>query len=173
MDLPFGKQLTLLDVRLPIALGVDQPLNVPPRISTIDIAFAIGLVQTARELRVPLASLDGILYTMPPPADQKIIQTWVLDSTMVTTASTALRLVVSSVLVSRLVMHAKKVDGDNTGNCFWGDLTLDQGVKEGPEVAPGESFELIAQPGEVFDLVDIYIDADNNGDGFVFNYLPA
>lgn len=103
----------------------------------------------------------------------KITKAWVQGSKVVTTHSTAEALVASSTLVSRCVMHAKKVGGDNAGNCFWGDSTLDQAVKEGPEVGPGESFELIAQPGEVFDLASIYIDADNDGDGFVFNYLSA
>ena len=165
--------LVVLPLKIPVPRGEAQPNDIHVDLDKIPIGAGLCFGKSDRQTVMLKVSDDGVLYSMPPPAANKLKRTWTLSSKVVTTASTAVALVATETLVSRLVMHAKKVAGDNTGNCFWGDSTLDQGAKEGPEVAPGESFELIALSGECFDLNEIYIDANNNGDGFVFNYLPA
>lgn len=94
----------------------------------------------------------------------------ILASKMVTTASTAVPLLATSQGVRSLLIMAKKVAGDNTGNVFIGDSTLDQGVKEGIELAPGDFLEFPLHDTKVIDLTDVYVDADTSGDGVVFIY---
>ncbi len=86
-----------------------------------------------------------------------------LTSKTVTTPSTAVAISDTDVICEGgAVLQAKKVDGNNTGNVFVGDSTLDQGVKEGIELAPGGSMSI-----ENLNLKDLYIDADTAGDGVV------
>ena len=160
-------------IRVPVAPGQTQPSNISFRFEGSQASLGIMILETTRELRTPLGSVDGILYTMPPPSGNKVTKVWTMGSKTVDASGTAEVLVASSTLASELIMMAKLVGGNNAGNVFWGDATLAAGSAEGPELAPGESFRIAAQNGEVFDLNAIYVDADTNDDGFVFMYLPA
>lgn len=93
-------------------------------------------------------------------------------SKTVTTSSTAVPLSTTELWVDILILQAKKVAGDNTGNVFRGDSTLDQGVKEGIEMEPGDYWMWPGSTvqGQSIDLATVYIDADTDGDGVVFEY---
>ena len=88
----------------------------------------------------------------------------------VTTPSAAVALSTTDLWVSAAIVFAKKTAGDNTGNVFIGDSTLDQADTEGPELAPGESIPLPIRDGQRMNLKDVYIDADNTADGVVVFY---
>lgn len=75
-----------------------------------------------------------------------------------------------SVKCLQVEIQAKKVSGDNTGNVFVGDSDLVAGSAEGIELTPGDGLTLLGH-GKLFDLADIYVDADTNGDGVVFLYI--
>ena len=76
----------------------------------------------------------------------------------------------TATMVRQLTVCAKRAAADNTGNIFIGDSTLDQGVKEGIELAPGEKWEFPVPQGQWMDLSDVFIDADNADDGVVYVY---
>lgn len=88
----------------------------------------------------------------------------------VAVAGTALPLTTTrGIIVNSLCLQARKVAGDNTGVVFIGVSTLDMGVREILELAPGEYWESPAK-WTPFELSDIYIDADNANDGVVGMY---
>ena len=91
----------------------------------------------------------------------------------VTTASTAVPLVAVATYAIKIVLCAKKAAADNTGNVFIGTSTLDQGVAEGLELDPGDSWEFEAPGGMEMNLADFYIDADTAADGVVGFYIPS
>ncbi len=95
-----------------------------------------------------------------------------MTSKVVTTAGTAVALSAVDLWVDILEMQAKKVGGDNTGNIFRGDSTLDQGVKEGIELIPGAvwNWEGNRNPEQTINLAAVFIDGDVSGDGVVFSY---
>lgn len=94
-----------------------------------------------------------------------------LTSKAVTTPSTAVQISTTQLLVEYVAFQAKKVGGDNTGNVFLGDSTLDQSVKEGIELTPGQMYEPRIQDGTKLDLKDWYLDADTAADGVVIVYV--
>ena len=89
-------------------------------------------------------------------------------SKAVATTGTAVPLSSTSVKVRALMIQAKKVAANNTGNVFIGDSNLDQGVAEQIELASLDAYELPIPPGAVIDLADVYVDADNSADGVTF-----
>ena len=91
----------------------------------------------------------------------------------VSTASTAVQLSANVIHARKIVLQAKKVGGDNTGNVFIGPAGLDQGVLEYVELRPGDYWEFEVNKGEPFLLSDLYLDADTSGDGVVGFYIPA
>ena len=86
------------------------------------------------------------------------------------TAETLIAATAADVWVSSLVIQAKKVGGDNTGNVFLGDSNLDMGVAEAIELTPGDSYEPYIQDGARINLKDIYVDADTSADGVTWLY---
>lgn len=87
----------------------------------------------------------------------------------VAAAGTAVALTSSPTWVSQVRIMAKKVGGDNTGNVYIGDSTVDQSSKQGIELANGESHEIYPMPGgHQVNLADIYVDAATNADGVVY-----
>ncbi len=97
----------------------------------------------------------------------------VLVSQYVAVASTAEALAAGGTEVRKLMLQAKKVTGDNTGNVHIGLAALDQGAAEMFELTPGATFELDMPAGCMVDLNDIYIDADTADDGVIGWYIPV
>jgi hypothetical protein len=91
----------------------------------------------------------------------------------VTSSGTAEPLVATQTFALAYHLQGKLVAGDNTGNVFAGLSDLAAGSAELFEVAPGETFDEAMPSGTKVDLNNIYVDADNNGDGVVGWYIPA
>lgn len=165
--------LVIMPLRVPVPYGEAQPHDQLIDFDKITNYGSINFIKTPYKLQMPQGSEDGVLYVMPPPAGNKLVRQPVSGSKTVTAAGTQERLVAASTKASVLILQAKLVDAANSGSAYWGDSTCQYSVKEANELSPGESCEIRAQPGECFDLYNIYVDAANNGDGFVYNYIPA
>ncbi len=97
----------------------------------------------------------------------------ILVSQFIAVASTAEALAAGGTNARMLMLQAKKVAGDNTGNVFIGLAALDQGVAEMFELTPGATFEIVMPAGTMVDLNDVYVDADNATDGVIGWYIPV
>jgi len=165
--------LIVIPRKIPVSPGEAQPEDQHIDLDKAENVAAMCFGKSTKQLIMISVSDDGILHTMPPPAASKITKVWAMVSQMVAVPGTAEAISATSLLVTSAVFQAKQLAAVNAGDVTWGDSTVEQTVKDGPIVSPGESFELNARAGEVFDLADIYVDAANAGDGFVVNYLPA
>jgi len=129
-----------------------------------------GTAAMAGSTPVTIATDDTVLTKLTSAPVEK---TPVAVSQFIAVASTAEALVASETFARELYLQAKKAAGDNTGNVFIGLSTLDQGVAELFELAPGDTYRLPMPAGTKVDLNDIYIDADNANDGVVGWYIPV
>jgi len=93
-------------------------------------------------------------------------------SQTVATPSTAVALAPARTFAHSVIIQAKLVAGDNTGNVHIGLSALDQGVAELIELIPGADMTIDVGPDAVFDLATIYVDADTASDGVTFLYVP-
>ncbi|NQW16762.1 MAG: hypothetical protein HQ478_04675 [Chloroflexi bacterium] len=75
----------------------------------------------------------------------------------VTTGGVAERLNASDQLVRSAIVRSQST---NTGSVYVGDATISS---SGPGLVPGDSLSLRADP--FLNLFDIFVDADQNGDG--------
>jgi len=160
-------------IRVPVPTGEEQP---PPKQFDFDQMVqqaSFMFVQTSREVRMARAEDDGTILVKPTVGDGLTEVTPVKLVKAVTTASTAVPLVATSTMCTRLQLQAKKVAADNAGNVFIGLSDLDQGVAELFELVPGEPFEYKCEQGRKLDLAKVYLDADNAADGVVGWYDPV
>jgi hypothetical protein len=95
---------------------------------------------------------------------------------VVTTAGTAVALVAATTPVASIVITAEL---DNTGEIVVGDSTViaSAATRIGHPMEPGKSIAINA--GEtssgrgLLDIAKVFIDAETNGDGVTFAYLPG
>lgn len=89
-------------------------------------------------------------------------------SVTVAAAGTRVPLSATSLETENILIQAKRT---NTGNIYVGDVTVD--ATNGLSIGPGEFVTFSADTEEddasfsVVDLIDIYIDSANNGDGVI------
>lgn len=86
----------------------------------------------------------------------------------VATSGTAVQLSTIPLPVAAFWLMAKKVAGSNTGNVFIGLSDVDKATKQILQLSPGDYWEPIMR--RPVDLSEVYMDADNNGDGVVVLY---
>lgn len=89
--------------------------------------------------------------------------------TNVTTAGTAEEISPTSLQVRSAVIQAKK---DNTGSIYIGSSEVDNSGNKGTFLNAGEAYTL-AQDGtdELYNLNEVFIDADVSGEGVTVTYF--
>jgi len=90
------------------------------------------------------------------------------SSKTVATPGTAVALVSSGTLVTRVKIQAKKVTGGNSTPIFLGDDTVHHTTKQLFQLGLNEILDIVF--AGKFDLASLFIDSATAGDGVVFWY---
>ena len=83
----------------------------------------------------------------------------------VSTPGTAVALASSDTYAKRVVIQAGRANGDNTGDIYLGDSSVDKDNNKCLVMSPGDVFVLPMGKDDQINLNHLYIDADNSGDG--------
>lgn len=83
----------------------------------------------------------------------------------VATPGTAVALAPANTNVVYVLLQAKAVTGDNTGNVFIGKSGVDKTTRQIVKLAAGDVWEPEIPRGEYLDLSELYIDAATAADG--------
>ena len=67
--------------------------------------------------------------------------------------------------IGMLSLMAKRTDGDNVGAVYIGAENVDRGSRQTIRLLPGDYWEPQLERGGTVDCADIFVDADNAGDG--------
>ena len=89
----------------------------------------------------------------------------------VAAAGTAVPLHIDRTPISGLHLMAKTITGANTGNVYIGLSTVDKASRQIWKLEPDDAWEPLF--ARAIDLNDLWIDADNAGDGVTGFYTPA
>jgi len=92
---------------------------------------------------------------------------------VVSTPGTAVPIAGGATEVVYFILEAKKASGPNAGVVYIGDSSVDKTANQQNRLVPGAKYEFSAPVGTKIDLQDLYIDADNAGDGVTGHILYA
>jgi hypothetical protein len=83
----------------------------------------------------------------------------------VATPGTREALAATSTHATYLMLEARRVDGVNIGNVYFGTSAVDKDASQQIVMEPGDTYELNPADGYAFDLDGFYVDADTATDG--------